>query len=119
MKTTTIFNGLKFVLLLSVFLFAQAHRAPQTMGGTIMGVVFGPDSLPVSDAHILIKNGLPATVSNRKGYFQLSPLPQGIYTIKIDHVAYRKKFLKNIRVRANSITQLDTVFLKPKICTKP
>ncbi len=102
-------------LLLPLLLFGQAHRAYRPIGGTIMGTVFGPDSLPVTDAHVLIKKGLPADVSDNLGHFQLSPLPAGVYSLEITHVSYQKKTVKNIRLRADAITQLDTIYLQAHI----
>ena len=106
---------LAILLLLPIFLYAQAHRANRPIGGTIMGTIFGPDSLPVTDAHVLIKKGLPADVSDNRGHFQLSPLPAGVYSLEITHVSYRKKIVKNIRLRADAITQLDTIYLQAHI----
>jgi len=104
-----------FFLSIPIFLIAQSKMAYQPTSGSIMGTLFGPDSLPVSGAHIIIKNGLPADVSNKDGHFELSPLPDGAYTLKITHVSYFDKILKNIQVNKNSITQTDTVFLQPRL----
>lgn len=80
------------LLILNSFLFAQ--------NSSLTGRVIDKNSrMPIKDVNIYLVNTFIGTTTNEKGYFELSKLPQGTFTVVISHISYYfiKKTIKLAR----------------------
>lgn len=108
----TAFVRIKIILVL-IFLLRSASAQSQT--GKIEGFVFDPKGKPISDLHVLVENTILGDVTDMNGYFIVENIKPGTYTLKLDHIGYKTKFIKDIEVRGNQTVTLEPITLEVKI----
>lgn len=104
---------LSILFFYSLIAFAQREK-PVTISGTLMDT---SSNTPVSYASVVFYQ-LPDTVllngvmSDNKGNFKISNIPNGIYILKINCIGYQKKLLK-LEVKGNNIVLTAPIVLQP------
>lgn len=78
----------KLILLISILLyFFNSFLLAQN--SSLIGKVIDKSSRkPIKDVNIYIANTLIGTTTNENGYFELSKLPYGTFTLVLSHVSY-------------------------------
>ena len=92
------------MLLLSVSMYAQSDL------GTIQGFVKDPSGSSVPNAKVLVRNqaGLERTTNaNEAGYFTITSIPSGIYTIQVEAPGFKKFDSINNKLDAASSLNID------------
>ncbi len=89
-------------LFLLCILFGLHNLFAQSTTGNIEGWIFNTDNQPVAGVNILLIS--PDFLRNigittdKRGYFQISLIPAGIYSIRISHSSYQKIIINNVHV---------------------
>jgi len=95
------------VLLLCSAAFGSILHAQGPSEGRIVGTVISRETRePLFGANVLILGTPLGTVSDLQGRFEISRIPQGIYTLEISLIGYEKGVFRNVRIspdRAASI----------------
>ena len=92
------------VLLLSVNIFAQSDL------GSIQGFVKDPSGSSIPNAKVLVRNqaGLERTTnSNEAGYFTITSIPSGVYTVQVEAPGFKKFDSVNNKLDASSSLNID------------
>ena len=99
-------------LLLTQNIFAQATT------GNLEGWLFNEMHQPIAAANILLSSPdlqrNVGTVSDQRGYFQVTALPVGSYTIEVSHVSYQSEAIANIYVLLGKTTTIGIIYLKER-----
>jgi hypothetical protein len=86
---------MEYLLILSTVTFAQSSGS----GSGLSGFVYEEGDKPLDGDTISVKNTgtgfTTSTASNKKGYFTLSDLPVGVYTIEIPSTGFQPAILKD------------------------
>ena len=103
-----------------VFLFsfiAQALGAQEKYSGTIKGRVSDKDSkLPLSGAEVQVRNVSVTVVADTSGYFEITNIKAGIYSIEISFPGYETQIIQDINVLPNKASFRE-VFLQEGLNT--
>ena len=94
----------KHLLLLCMFLFAIHANAQNA--STISGRVVTPDGQPLESATVSLKGTKYSTSTNTDGYYQLSNIPAGKYTLIFSGLGF-KKINKDIEVKSGAQLELN------------
>lgn len=99
--------------LILFFSFCLSLLFAQNKVATLSGKVFDAFSNePLEFVQISIKeNPSFGSVSNQKGYFEISSLDYGAYTIIISYLGYEKRAVKNVEVLKGKV-QLGNLFIE-------
>ncbi|MBL7034029.1 MAG: carboxypeptidase regulatory-like domain-containing protein [Candidatus Delongbacteria bacterium] len=89
--------------LLFLLLTATLGGATGSLGGRVVDASSGAT---IVGAAITIPQINRGTSSDPNGYFQLSDLPDGVYTIEIQHIAYHPRTIRQLPVSAYQNPQL-------------
>ncbi len=98
------FNKTYLILL---FFFSLMNVYSQSKGsiiGTVRDEVTGE---PIIGANVLLENTSFGAASDLNGKFQIRDVEEGLYNIKISHVAYQTKIITNVEVKSKEVTQLN------------
>ena len=101
-------------LFIPALLYAQTKFVGEDVAG-ISGYIYNEFAEPLAGAEITIDNNGQYDISDANGFFELVPLVQGTYSIKVKHISYKPDVIENIKVNSGTITAADTVFLKTYI----
>ena len=102
MMTRKLLSTLIFILFSISFTFAQ--------DGTIRGTI--KDAKTKEDlvgATIFIEGLSKGTAADINGFFSISTVPAGKYKLKISFVGYKAKFIENVQVIAQQVTEINTL----------
>jgi hypothetical protein len=104
----------------SAFAGEAINRTPDTITGTVEGYVYDPGGLPLPDVSIRVINqetgNQRSTRTNTQGYYRISLLPLGLYSI----VAVKEGFEVKQRTREPLKVQLNkTLLTVPPIILGP
>ncbi|HET9713952.1 MAG TPA: carboxypeptidase regulatory-like domain-containing protein, partial [Pyrinomonadaceae bacterium] len=102
------FNSLPVVLCL---LFLVHSALAQTTVSTIEGTIKDAQGSAVAGAQIVVKSpaiGLERTVtSDAEGFYRVTALPAGIYSINVSHTGFAARTFDNIELTLNRTLTLD------------
>lgn len=70
---------------------------------SISGTIKGKNGLPISDAHVYLKATNYGTSTNQNGFYNISSIPQGSYTVLVSEVGY-KTYTSNTIVVNGAVT---------------
>ncbi len=89
----------------------------QETTGRIEGWIFDNLNKPLPATTVKVRSvslqGEQAAASNADGYFFLSNLPVGVYTLRLSHVGYGEQVHQNVTVRLGKTTSLGRLQLEP------
>lgn len=112
MKLQLIYKTFLCLLLAAIF---AIDGFCQSAGSGISGFVYADNTQPADGATISVKNsatGFSAVaITNKKGYFLLSDLPVGNYTIEISSVNYQTQVLKDNQLNLGDRLVLHKIVL--------
>jgi hypothetical protein len=99
-----------FLLLVVACLFILNTAAART--GSLSGKVIDAAGKPVTDASIILLNArdssfIKSELTNEKGEYLLTPLPDGAYTVKVVLVGYKMQSSPTLTVAAGNTTVPD------------
>ena len=111
------------ISLLLLFIFIDKNAYGQTKSGLkITGkIVDAASNLPVEYASVGLTDQLTnkvvnGAVTDTTGYFEITGISPGTYTVSIDFIGYQKKELRDIAVSAaGKVVSLNTVTLAPSV----
>ena len=111
------------ISVLLLLLFICTNSFSQTKSGLkITGkIVDAASSLPVEYASVGLTDQLTnkvvnGTVTDTMGYFEITGITPGTYTVSIDFIGYQKKEWKDIAVNtAGKVISLNTINLAPSV----
>ncbi|MEJ2902307.1 outer membrane beta-barrel family protein [Pedobacter panaciterrae] len=100
---------LSFLLLLSLIYESSAQ--------TVSGRVIETGGKGVESATITVLNAADSTLvkyeaSNKEGYFEITNLKNGVFTVKVSCIGYNGQLLNNIRFNGSSVKLTDVVLNK-------
>jgi len=98
-------------ILLLTFCFGFSQSANSNIKSAIHGIIYNEQGKIVDDAHISLQPPLRNDVSDQYGKFEIGPIEEGTYTVRVEHIAYQTIEIDNISVAYGTITVLDTIFL--------
>lgn len=83
--------------------------------GKIEGYVLNLQGIPISNLHVILSPSKLADITDVEGYFVIENVRPGIYTLKFDHIGFKTKIIKNIKIQGNEVLKLDRITLEPKV----
>lgn len=100
---------LSFLLLLSL-----VH---QSSAQAVSGRVIETGGKGIESATITVLNAVDSTLvkyeaSNKQGYFEITNLKNGVFTVKVSCIGYSSQMLNNIRFNGSSVRLTDVVLNK-------
>ena len=105
-------------LTLLVCLSAGWATAQETTGN-LEGVAVDADGAPVAYVDVKVTGtylqGFRSTISFPDGYFRVSALPVGQYSITLTHVSYQPQTFEQVQVRLGQTTNLGEVRLEARV----
>jgi iron complex outermembrane receptor protein len=81
---------MKKIIFSLVLVFCSLYAISQ-QNGTIKGLILGKDSLPVSNASVLLLNTPLGAVSNQAGRFEIKSVRSGFYQLQLSAVGYAQQ----------------------------
>lgn len=104
------------IIYLSIILFFATFSvfASENQGG-LEGIVVNETKKPIANVSIQLNPGNYFDITDSEGHFILENIPEAEYQIMLEHIAYNPINLKNINIKKNQITILDTIQLESKI----
>lgn len=101
----------RFINILSIVLFLFAKHS---ISGTIKGYVSDiTNGIPISGASIHLEETNVYATSGLDGSFTLNNVPEGTYTILINHVSF-KTFLKSVEIKKNGVVTITAELIPEK-----
>src|SRR5229473_3299621 len=105
-------SSLRIALLLSAVLISSSFLAfGQSDTASISGFVRDPSSSSVPNATVVIKNEVTGierrTTTNESGYYIVSNLPPGLYTVTVEAAGFKKYEKTNNKLDANIATAVE------------
>ncbi|MCR8559234.1 TonB-dependent receptor family protein [Mucilaginibacter sp. BJC16-A38] len=102
-------STLSFLLLLSLIYQSSAQA--------VSGRVIETGGRGIESATITVLNAADSAVvkygvSNKEGYFELTNLNNGVFTVKVSCIGYNSQLLNNIRFNGSSVKLTDVVLNK-------
>lgn len=100
LKSFMIFLVTVFLIFFQVDLFSQNK-------GTITGIVVDEvTGEAIIGGNVLIENTFIGAATDLNGKFTIKEIETGLYNIKISHIAYQTKIIRDVKVEANKTTEL-------------
>jgi hemoglobin/transferrin/lactoferrin receptor protein len=87
----------------------------QSQTGRITGCVVDSGGRPVTDLHAFLKEINRGSVTDSSGFFNLENIPVGTYTVTLNHIAFKEKFLPNIQLKTGVHVILGQIVLEERI----
>ena len=107
--------GKKGGLLLLYILWGMQNLFSQSTTGNIEGWILNTNNQPVLSANIIVTSselqGSRGTPTDDKGYFRISVLPVGTYSIMISHISYQKVKINDALIYLGQTTSLGEIHL--------
>ena len=91
---------------LTTLLFLILTSIAFSQSGSVKGIISNNNNNPLYGVNIILKNTTKGTLSNNKGYFEVSNLENGDFILSISNLGYKTREIKF------SITKNNTVNLK-------
>ncbi|MGD9898995.1 MAG: TonB-dependent receptor [Calditrichaceae bacterium] len=104
----------KFLITSILFMLPCLLHA-QNGFGSITGIITDSENIPVPNAYITISRSAATLISDNEGRFAFESLNPGKYDLKISHIGYQLKIIKDILVSENSGVTLDQIRLKEQM----
>lgn len=105
----------RIIYLVIILFFVTFIAFASENQGFIEGIVVNETKEPIANVSIQLNPGNYFDITDLEGHFILENIPEDVYQIKFEHIAYNPVDLKNIYIKKNQITVLDTIQLKSKI----
>ena len=106
----------KASLLLSFLLLPAQFLPAQSTTGNLEGWILDSQNQPVPAVNVYVTSenlqGSRGAATDIKGYFRVSALPVGIYTVRISHISFKKVILNDIHLYLGHTTSLGEIHLK-------
>jgi len=100
-----------------LLLFGSSGLA-QITTGDLIGKILDSEGRPISDANVIVVSsslqGERGAASDDHGFFRISTLPVGIYSLKISHMSYQSISIDNINVQLDKTTNLADISLQDR-----
>lgn len=97
--------------LLLAFMLVAASAAAQTVSGTLSGLVTDASGAAVAGANIEVKdldrNTSFRTTSNETGFYVVTPLPPGRYSVTAERAGFRRYQLEQLTIATQQKAALD------------
>ncbi|MCX6136177.1 MAG: TonB-dependent receptor [Ignavibacteriales bacterium] len=100
----------KILLILSMFLLTAALSGVLSAGqtGKIAGkIIDGTTKEPIVGASIVIEGSRTGSASDLDGYYYISNVSPGTYTVVVSSLGFQKAIIKNVIVKIDLTTQID------------
>lgn len=94
------YSGLLIILLLLQTILCQAQR------GSVQGQVKDQDKTPFIGATVRLLGINNGTTTDERGFYQLSNIPRGKYTLEITYIGYQTQQAE-VTIKANETTRLN------------
>ncbi len=94
-----------------IILILIGRLIPQTTAGTISGKVTDEQNRPLPGVAVYIPNTPYGTTTNEMGYFHLTSIPPGTYTLTFDLLGYQTLH-QNVIIAPGQRVQLPQIILK-------
>lgn len=96
------------IFILMFFFIVYARNIYSQSKGTISGYVRDEATgEAIIGANILIENTSIGAATDLNGKFIIKNVDEGIYSIKVSHIAYQQKIISSIKVENEKITELN------------
>ncbi|MGD9487302.1 MAG: TonB-dependent receptor [Calditrichaceae bacterium] len=102
-------------LIASILLLLPLSLNAQNGIRVVTGVIIDSENAPVQNAYIKILESEKTAISDKEGKFTFDALNPGKYDLKISHIGYKIKIIKNILVNENSSISLDPIQLTEQL----
>ncbi len=109
MKRNRILQIILCLFLATNFVFADSEN------GTLQGRILDESGFPIPDAQIKIEELDTGGFSEARGEFVIENVPPGVYTLKITHLGFNSKTLREIEVVSGKTNYVETIRLTEKI----
>ena len=87
-------SALGFIVIIQSMVWAQV--------GEIRGRIVQKDNLlPLAGVNIEIQDTTMGAATDMDGYFKISKIPVGIYTLRITYVGFETKIIPNVTIKTN------------------
>ncbi len=102
-------------VLLFIFLGTN-NLSAQSTTANLEGWILDSNNNPVATANIIVSSsdlqGSRGISTDERGYFRITSIPIGIYSIKISHISYQKVTINNINLYLGQTTSLGEIHLQ-------
>ncbi len=106
-KNINQFSNYLLLYLVLIFLISLNTGMGQNKG-TIIGFVRDEvTGEAIIGANVIIDSTTLGAATDLNGKFQIRNIEEGIYNIKVSHIAYQSKLMTNVEVKSDAITQLN------------
>lgn len=106
-KTVTLFLLCLFYVLNNLF--------AQSTTGNLEGWIMDSDNQPILGANVLLMSpslqGSRGAITDERGYFHISAIPVGVYSVKISHISYQKVTINDVNLFLGQTTTLGEIHL--------
>jgi len=114
MRSATRFISISFFL---TAVFCYSSESPGT--GTLKGRVADAGGRPIVKAHVQLAETMVGCVTDQDGCFVLEQVPEGVYSLRITHIAYTKRVVSPVVIRKHKTNDLGTVYLRGTVLHTP
>jgi hypothetical protein len=99
------------LLLVLCLLLAAANTQAQTTVSTIEGTIKDAQGSMVAGAQVVVKSAAlgieRTTTSDASGFYRVTALPAGIYTMSVSHAGFASRDFDNVELTVNRTLSLD------------
>ena len=110
-------------LFLAAFALLTNYSPAQETSGNLEGRVTASTGIPLTGVNVSIQSkrlqGIRGTITNDDGYFRISSLPVGDYTVRISIVGFRDVVIEDVQVRLGKTNNLGEIRLEAQTITLP
>lgn len=104
---------MRILFVISIILGSKIIFADEP--GVICGYVFDSRKNPVENVHVILTGSKKGDVTDIEGYFLIERVNSGIYSLVIDHIAYKRIIVEKVRIKSGETVEIDPVKLEKKI----
>ena len=108
--------GKRTGVLLVLMLLALHSLFAQSTTSNIEGWIFDTKNQPLVSANIVVTSfdlqGSRGTSTDERGYFRISSLPVGVYTVKISYISYQQVIINDVNLFLGHTTSLGEIHLR-------
>lgn len=103
-KVINNFYQIFIIILFLLPFFNLFSQSKGTITGSIRDELTGE---AIIGANVLIENTNLGAATDVNGKFQIRNIDEGLYNIKISHITYQSKILKDVKIKGDEITELN------------